>query len=159
MSVNRSLNASRFTEEPSEKEKEEMDKLEAIASGEDTEDSNGDLANMKKESASFEWNLSSKDGIRSATEDAIALLKKYNASLPEDETKAKQKVGPVLLAHKREKPEDIVAALWKEVGKKVSKEEKDEKDKALEKTTNVDANAKLVAAFQELSEFYAKEGK
>ena len=136
-----------------------MDKLEANASGEGTDDSNGNLASMQAESAGFDWNLSSKEGIRSATDDAIALLKKYNAKLPEDATKAKQKVGPVLLAHKREKPEDIVAALWKEVGKQVTKEEKAEKDKALAKVTKVDANAGLVAAFQELSELYAKEGK
>ncbi|GAX18573.1 hypothetical protein FisN_10Hh226 [Fistulifera solaris] len=146
-----------FTEEPSEEEKEKMDKLEADATGEGTDDSNGDLAGMKKEAASLEWNLSSKEGIRSATEDAIALLKKYNAKLPEDATKAKQKIGPVILAHKRETPEDIIATLWKEVGKQLSNEEKEQKDKALEKTTKVDANAKLVAAFQELSEYYSKE--
>lgn len=148
----------RFTEEPSEEEKEEMDKLEANASGEGTEDSNGDLANLKNEAAKLEWNLSSKVGIRSATEDAVALLKKYNAKIPEDATKAKQKVGPVLLAHKQEKVEDIFAALWKELGKKVSQEEQAEKDKTFQQVTKVDANAGLVAAFKELSELYAKEG-
>jgi hypothetical protein len=136
-----------------------MDKLEADASGEGTDDSNGDLANMKKESSSFDWHLSSKEGIRSATEDAIALLQKYNAKLPEDATKAKQKIAPVILAHKQESPEEIIAALWKEVGKQMSQEAKERKAKALETTTKVDANAKLVAAFQELSEYYTKEGK
>lgn len=150
--------ASRFTEEPSEKEKEEMDTLEAIASGEASEDNDADLAALKSESVTFEWNLGSKEGIRAATDDAIALLRKYNANIPEDDTKAKQKVGPVLLAHKKEKPEDIVAALWKEVGKQVSKEQKEVKDKALEKVTKVDANAGLVGAFKELAELYAKEG-
>lgn len=150
--------SSRFTEEPSEDEKEEMDKLEAIASGEDVENSSGDLSKLKSESAALDWNLGSKVGIRSATEDAIALLKKYDANLPEDDAKAKQKVGPLLLAHKNEKPEEIVAALWKEIGKKASEHEKEVKNQALEKVTKVAANTGLVSAFKELSDLYSKEG-
>lgn len=135
-----------------------MDKLEAIASGEEVADSNGEVSGLKNESTTLEWNLSSKGGIRSATDDAIALLRKYNANIPEDDTKAKQKVGPLLLAHKNERPEDVVAALWKEFGKQVTKEEQEVKDKALEQVTNVPANAGLLAAFKELSDLYAKEG-
>jgi len=151
----------RYSVEPSEEEKEAMEKLDEevkggagpMASDDSIEDK------MKEEASNIEWKLVSKQGIRAATAGMVSLLRKYDVDVPSDEIQAKQKVGPVIAANRAKSAAEIIPIAIETFGFIEDKKAKAEKKAAaVTAMVKVQSNAALAAAFQELAELYFKEG-
>lgn len=79
--------------------------------------------------------------------------------LPQDEKKARIAVGKMILANPSASAIELVALVMKEFGIATVKEEAKARQKsAMENACVVPANAGIVQAFQELGDYYFKEG-
>jgi poly [ADP-ribose] polymerase len=154
-----------YTEEPSEEEQEAMDKLESEASldipAPDPE-LDVDIGKLVKEAEKLEWKLTSKDGLRKAVAELTDVVQKHegkSVDLPDDIGSAKMKVGEVIARNREKSAAELVPIIVQEFGFKESKVAKAaKKEAAMEIMVKEPKNLPLVAAFQELSELYFKEG-
>ena len=142
-----------------------MDRLEAEAKGEEVGGGKtGEVAMpaLKEAASKLEWTLNSKQGIRAGTDALLKILRNTepHLDLPEDDAEAKQRLGPLIAGNREKSAEDMIPLIVKEFGFAEDKKVKAEKkEAAISRGTTNPKNAPLVAAFQELSELYFKEGK
>jgi len=146
--------------EPSEDENEEMDRLDAEATGTGTsETAKQETSLLEQDAAKLDWNLKSKQGIRTATEELMQLLRKHAVDIPADDGQAKQRIGPILAANRDQSPVQVVQAVVKEFGLATEKKAKAEKkQEVVSSMIQNPANAAMLTAFQELADLYYKEG-
>jgi hypothetical protein len=165
----------RYTEEPSEEAKAEMDRRteEAAQNAEAGVGSSDpgaatsvsdDKAKLLKEAEGLaeQWNLGSKKGLQSASESICRILTNYtgkHVDLPQDEKKAKMEVGKIILENKDKTPSEVMEAVIKKFGFAELKAEIEKKrEEVVESACKNPSNAALVLAFHELSQLYYKEG-
>jgi hypothetical protein len=163
----------RYAVEPSESEKEEMDRLEQDATGEGgvtSRDGSGGgdaVAALQQAAAKLlatNWTLTSKQGLRAATDDLIKILRSSSSEfptvdIPADDVAAKQRIGPLLVRHRDLSAADMIPIIVNEFGFAQDKKEKAAKrEAAVSASLKNPANGPLVAALQELAELYFKEG-
>jgi Helix-hairpin-helix domain len=161
------LHHDRFTQEPTEQEKEEMDKIEEAAQGGGGSsavdvDNDPAVAALVKKANKLEWQLTSKDGLKKAANDLLNLFQNHKGKhldLPDDEGAARMKIGTAIAQNRDLSAGDMVKHLVKELGFVEAKAELAmKKETALESAVKEPQNAGIVAAFQELAELYYKEG-
>jgi hypothetical protein len=146
-----------YTEEPTEEEKEAMDKLMEQTRGEDdkagaTSDKGVDLL---QQAESMNWKLSNKEGIKKATAELLGLVED-KVDLPASKN-AKMTLGSMVVGNSDKTPKEIVQLVIEKYGFKEEKEEKAAaKEAALEGMCENPKNAPLLMAFQELSQLYFK---
>jgi hypothetical protein len=154
----------RYTEEPTDEEKEAMDHMEESAQqgGAVDVESDPDVNKLVNNAAKLTWDLHSKDGMKKAASDLIQLFHNHKGKhldLPDDAGAARMKVGTALAQHRDLSAGEMVKLLVQEVGFCESKAERSAlKEAALESAMREPKNASLVAAFQELAALYFKEG-
>lgn len=111
-----------FTDDPTEEEKAEMDRLEAVAKGEDDGaavdaadvDPNSDLGKLLKESEGIEVDFSGKAAIQATTAKIMEVLEANgNLDLPD---RLKMKVGQGLMANKEMTTPELIMLFAKEFG-------------------------------------------
>lgn len=155
-------NHSRYTEEPTEAEVAEMERLiEGAEEGTETGAHDDDIEAIKTEASKLEWSLEGKQGLKKALAGLLKVLQAHpnKLDLPDDEKEARLKLGQIMTMHRDKTAEEMVLLVVKEIGfhaDKVAKAAK--KEEAVESVCKNPKNASIVAALQELSELYAKEG-
>lgn len=87
----------RFTEEPTEEETAEMDRIADAAKGKTKAEADDEL---KEQAEALDWDLSSRDGLRKAAKDMLELLEKGSKDgktidLPKEN--AMQSIGKVCM--------------------------------------------------------------
>lgn len=156
-----------FEQEPTKEQDFEMDCLIAIAKGETPPSAAADEDPVVQKlivaahTALPTLELHNNEGIKKATAAIYQVLLGSNKpiDLPEDNSDAKHKVGAMIAANRSLPMEQIINILVKELGYKDDKDDKQaKKQAALEANVKCAKNAQLVAAFQQLSELYFKEG-
>lgn len=158
-------------EEPSEEENEKMDALEAAAKGGGPEITSSDknltdLLKDQQNEQNIRWDLSNREGLRTATEDVLRVLsspskKKSNkmVDVPNDHSVAMQKVGQIIASNRTKALDEVLLLIVQEFGYKEDKENKENKKKEMiSNAVGNPNNASLVAAFKELAELYFKTG-
>jgi Helix-hairpin-helix domain len=163
-------------EEPSEEEDAKMDHLEAVAKGEVAEIATNDVnltaivreatSQHKQSQQDIRWDLSNREGLRSATEDILRFLstpsnKKQhkNVNIPNDHSVAMQKIGQIISSNRTKDLDEVLVLIIQELGYKEDKESKENaKKQMISNAVGNSKNAPLVAAFQELAELYFKTG-
>jgi hypothetical protein len=154
----------RYSEEPTEEEKAEMDRLIDEASGkEDSSAANSDdVAKLVKAASKLEWKLGNRKDLKTSTGGMVDLLLEHDGKkvdIPQDRQEAIKKVGPVIVANRELSAPEVIPVIVKEFGFLEDKKQKAaKKESAIEKTTKNLNNSGIVGAFQELSELYFKEG-
>ena len=113
-----------FTDDPTEEEKEEMDRLEAVAKGEDVAaaaadaadvDPNSDLGKLLKEAEGVEIDVAGKAAIQATAAKIMEVLEANgNLDLPEDGLK--MKIGKGLMANKEMTAPELIMHFAKEFG-------------------------------------------
>lgn len=152
-----------FDEEPSEEEKEEMDRLAEVAKGNEPSgaepDDDSDLGQLMKAAEDIDLDFSTDAATKASTQKMMKILQGSSAKLDLPEKDAlRMAVGRTLVANKKESAPDLVKMLVNQFGFVKAKAEKAEKKKAaVEATCAVPENAALLCAFKELAEFYFKE--
>lgn len=164
----------RYTEEPTEEQKAEMDRLAEEAT-QNAEAGGGSLdagaasavsddkAQLVKEAEGLaEWSLASKKGLQAASEAICRILKNYttkHVDLPQDDKRAKMEVGKIILENKDKTSGEIMEAVIKKFGfAEVKAEIEKKRGEVVEHACKNVKNAPLVMAFHELSQLYYKEG-
>ena len=158
----------RFTNEPSESENKEMDRLEADAAGEDVAAADGkDSPKVSALKAAVSklnnnWVLTSRSGKRAAAMEMIKILRSTEpkVDLPTDEMEALQAIGLIITAGgKDSRPEDVIPEIVKKFSFAKEKAEKEAKRvEAVSETVKNPKNGSLIKAIHELSQLYYKEG-
>jgi len=151
-----------YSDEPTEEEIEAMkaitEKHEAVAGG---KGGDGDIPpEMATAAAKLEddWDsLHNKEKAQSIVD--ICTTGKARADLPQDEKKARIAVGKILMSNMDASALEMLELVIKEFGVSSAKEEAKAKQKsAMAGSCRVAANAGIVQAFQELGDYYFKEG-
>lgn len=146
-------------EQPTEKENEEMDRLDAQARGEGGEAvAEGDLAKFQEQIKSIEWDVDSRTGIRKTAESVVKLLQDFEpkVDLPDEPL---PKVGALIQSNKDKSPEELAKILLDDYGFVETKQAAAEKkEAAAEEAVQCAANTSLVVAFNELADLYFAEG-
>ena len=146
-----------FLEEPSEEEKAEMDRLEAVAKGEETaEEANAevsddsDLGKLLKEAEGIKLDMSNREAIQESTAKIVELLEANGSlDLPEG---LKMKVGQGILQHTDLSAPELIKVFAKEFGFRKAKAEKAKaKESAIEAGCANPANAPLLLVFEEMA--------
>ena len=116
-----------FTDEPTEEEKEEMDRQVAAAKGEDESkvdakdvDPESNLGKLLKEAQGIEINLAGKAAIQATTAKIMELLE-TNGTLDLPEDGLKMKIGQGLMANKEKTAPELIAYYAKQFGFKKGK--------------------------------------
>jgi hypothetical protein len=152
----------RYSSEPSDKEKEEMQAMIDELTEENTAASEKDVALLQKAASTLEWNLASKTGLKTAVGAVLALLQNHagkTVDLPSEEGQARQKVGQIVAMHRDKTVEEVIPLLVKELGFREDKAAKAaKKEAAVGSVTAHPANGPAIAALKELGELYFKEG-
>lgn len=152
----------RFTAEPTKEEDAEMDRVIAEAKGEVVSAGNdSSVADLVHKSEQLHVKLINNEGIKKATAAIYELLKtsKKRIDLPDDESDAKHRVGAMIAANRSQPIAEIIRCLVKELGFREIKDDKAaKKQAALKDSCKCPQNLSLVSAFQELAEFYFREG-
>lgn len=120
-----------------------------------------DIEALKKASANLEWKLTGKAGIKKAVGDLLGVLQAHSNALdlPEDSKEARAKLGGLVQMHRDKTVEEIIPLVVEDLGFKKDKAAKAaKKEKAVENLCKNPKNASVVAAIQELSQLYFKEG-
>jgi Helix-hairpin-helix domain len=174
------------TVEPTEEEKEEMDRIDTEAKnggpvattkksrsgikGEDDDDDEDDLAKLQRAAAALTWNLASREGLRTAAADMLALLQNHagprTIDLPVDDDHPDTvaitvlpKIGQAIATNRTLTAAEIVPLLIEQFGFKEDKQRKASmKQAALATIVACPENSALVSAFVELSDLYFKTG-
>jgi hypothetical protein len=148
--------------EPTKEEDEEMDRLASEAKGEEPgADSDPAITALIKQANKLQLELHNNEGIKKATAAIYTLLKGCEKAidLPDDESDAKHRVGAMVAANRSLPVADIIRNLVKELGFREVKDDKAaKKQAALKDSCKCPENLPVVSAFQELAEFYFKEG-
>ena len=152
-----------YEDEPTEAQKEEMDRLEEQASS--TNQANPEAVDLvvrnvsQRMTTTTSWKLDSKASLRETVSNLVQILQDSGVSLPSDPTDASRKIGSMLIPIKHLPKEEIVKQLVQDLGFAQQKEAQAEQQKeAAKQAMACPANAAVVAAFQELAELYFKEG-
>jgi hypothetical protein len=153
-----------FTEQPTEEEVEEMNRIEAEATGEEIEgkphDEDSDLGRLIKSANDIKLDFSNKATTQATTAKVVQLLQENGKlDLPDDERKLRMDVGQLLVANKGVALTEILTKLVKQFGWvdiKAAKAKKQEE--AAGSSCAVAANAPLLMVMKELSDCYYREG-
>lgn len=147
-----------FLEEPTEEQKEEMDKLQEKAQGTDATVGSESSAGKKllETVQDCKWDLTSgPKGIKAAAQELVDLVQ-GKVDLPEGRDPLRV-LGQMLMAHKDKGPQGVMEEIIAKYGFKENKEaQKVAKQAALEGACENPKNAPLLMAFQELAELYFK---
>jgi len=154
--------ANRYSEEPNDKQKAEMEQMiEDAAGGPKAGSHDDDIETLRKAASALEWKLTGKAGIKKAVGDLLEVLQAHTNALdlPEDPKEARSKLGSIIQMHRDKSVEEIIPLIVEELGfkgDKISKAAK--KEAAVENICKNPKNAQIVSVIQELSELYFKEG-
>ena len=146
-----------YTSEPTDEEKEEMDKVAEAARevGGEGGPENPIQTELLERASKMEWKLSNKAGIQEATAELTDLVT-GKLDLPEAK-KAKMAIGSIVVGNKDKSPKEIVELVIQKYGIKEEKEKKAvAKEAALEGMCGHPKNAPVLMAFQELAQLYFK---
>lgn len=156
-----------FTEDPTEEETAEMDRLEAVSKGEEEDligdaaaaaGDDSDLGKLMKTGEGIVLDTSGKKGAMKASAKQLVELLEANDSLdlPGD---LLMKVGKDLLNNKDKTTPELLQMFAKEFGWKTAKEAKAKgKEAALKNNCACPANAAIVLVFDEMADLYFKDG-
>jgi hypothetical protein len=140
-----------FTEEPTEEEMEEM-KAEK-GSGAAVNPMAQELLN---EATELKWTLDNNQAI-SAAADKVAKLVQGKVALPDKV--AKKEIGQILLPNKDKSPQEIVQLVIDKFGFAEDRIVKNEtKEAAMKNACNNPKNGAILSVFQELAQYYFKDG-
>mmetsp|Transcript_34957 Transcript_34957/g.84593 ORF Transcript_34957/g.84593 Transcript_34957/m.84593 type:complete len:683 (+) Transcript_34957:164-2212(+) len=149
-----------FTAEPSEEEKEAMEKVKEEARGESEGgdyDNQPVAAELLKAAADLELNLDTMPGKKEAATQYAALVE-GKLDIPEGRN-ATMEVGRVVMSNLENSPKDIMQSIISKFGIKEVKEAKAaKKEAAAESACANPKNAPLILAFKECSKYYFEEG-
>jgi hypothetical protein len=159
------LKLDRYTREPTKEQDEEITRLIDEAKGDAPPSESAtavvDELIAKADKKIKQLELHNNEGVKKATAAIYDLLKNSPAEidLPEDESDAKHRVGAMIAANRSLTLAELIRVLVNELGFKEVKDNKAaKKQAALEANIKCQENAAMVSAFQELSEYYFKEG-
>lgn len=142
-----------FTQEPTEEEKEDLQKQVDAAKGKRSAPPPHAEA-LLKYAEQCDWDLTSKKGVQEATKELVELVQD-KLDLPERDPK--RLLGPIVMSSKDKGSKGIMEELIDKFGFKNEKEaKKNAAIDALEGSCGHPKNAALVMAFQELSSLYFK---
>eukprot|EP00934_Nitzschia_sp_Nitz4_P003434 Nitzschia sp. Nitz4//scaffold29_size155292//65550//67145//NITZ4_002656-RA/size155292-processed-gene-0.45-mRNA-1//-1//CDS//3329546442//3424//frame0 len=144
-----------YLQEPSEEEKEEMDKLQEEARGESNPASSEAAEELLEAVRKCNWDLSNPKGIKNATTEMVELVKD-KLDLPEGRD-LKRLLGQIFVSNADKGAEGVAQEILDKYGFKEDKEAKQEaKQAALEAACENPKNGSLLMAFQELATLYFK---
>lgn len=142
-----------------------MDRLNEEATGNEDpnkQSSDPDVVALIEAAGKLEWKIGNRKEVKASTTGMVELMlnhKGKTVDIPQELQEAIKKVGPLIIANREKPPEEVVPLIIKEFGFVETKKAKAEKkEAAIESMVTCSKNSGLVAAFQELSELYFKEG-
>lgn len=162
-----------YEKEPTEEQARAMDDLieqYKEASGapvitKSSKDDDTDLKTLIKSASKIDWELTSKQGIKSAVTGLECIfadkenVTKKRLDLPKDPKQARMKILETVNMNRDKTAEEMIAILIQEIGwAEVKAAQMAKKTAALAHSIQCEANAPIVAALQELAELYYKEG-
>ena len=143
------------SDEPTDEEKEAMEKQIDEARGEGGGEDNAVGKELLEQAEKMDWKMIDKQQIQAATGELLKLVS-GKIDLPENKP-PKMVLGPILLANRDKAPKEIVNLVIEKYGFKEEKEKKAAaKEAAIESQCANPKNAALLLVFQELKEFYFK---
>jgi hypothetical protein len=144
-----------YTEEPTDEEKEAMDKIMEQAKGDGDSPETEAGTDLLAEAEQLDWKLTNKAGLQKATAELVELIA-GKVDLPEGKN-PKMILGPIVVANKDKTPKEILQAVLDKYGFKEEKAKKAAaKAAAVEKACANPKNAPLLLVFQEIAELYFK---
>jgi len=145
-----------FTEEPSEEEKQEMEKQ---ISGLAELKTDAVLESLLDRIHNDEWDVKSNANIKKMASRLVKICRELGTlNVPEDDGQAKMEIGKILLQNKTETKHVVLKHLVEKLGIKPSKAEVKAREATMESQCKCPANGPLYAAFSELMNLFFKEG-
>ncbi len=148
-----------YSEEPTEEQIEAMkavtEKHEAIAGGKASGEATPDMIKAAEDIDIDDWeDMNPKEKAQE-----ILVIGQDKITLPQDEKKARQDIGKMILHNMDASPVEVLKLVVAEFGMAEAKQEaKAKQQSAMKNACACPANAGIIAAFQELMEIYFKEG-
>jgi hypothetical protein len=144
-----------YTEEPTDEEKEAMDKLIEQALGDENQGDNAVGKELLAEAEKMDWKLTNKKGIQAATAELVELVS-GKVDIPASKN-AKMALGTLVVGNTDKTPKEILQIVIDKYGFKEDKEKKAAaKEASAETICGNPKNAALLMALQELAQLYFK---
>jgi len=143
-----------FTEQPS---KEDDDKMEAEFKSASSKADSGAAMKFFNKVKESEWDLFSKDGIKTAASGWSIICKKVGINLPPDKVRAKMEVGKIVLQHRDKSIEEICTIIVENFGMKEAENDIKAKNEAMASVCSIPQNGLIFDSIMELGKLYFKE--